>query len=131
MEKVSRKSRITKEELYNKERLILIKEIEKKVGLTDEKRGILIYDLERNEELKEYLKSKIEEIRKLYRCGTWNYFVRQHTKEGEEPSIICLLKSILKSEGYELITKRVIAERENKKKQYHMIYFIKGLNIKM
>jgi hypothetical protein len=31
--------------------------------------------------------------------------VKQHTKEGEEPSEVCLLKSIFKSEKYKLISK--------------------------
>jgi hypothetical protein len=45
-----------------------------------------------------------------------NYFVKQHTKEGEEPSEICLMKSIFKSEKYKLISKRTISERANEKK---------------
>jgi hypothetical protein len=97
--------------------------------LTEEVRGVLLYDLEHNEELKEYLKNKIPEIRKLYKCGCWNYFVKQHTKEGEEPSEICLLKSIFKSEKYKLISKRTVSERANKKKQYSQLYFFKDLNL--
>jgi hypothetical protein len=122
-------NRVSKAEKFSEERNQLIKELEKKMGLTEENRGVLLYDLEHNEELKEYLKNKIPEIRKLYKCGTWNYFVKQHTKEGEELSEIGLLKSIFKSEKYELISKRIIAERASEKKQYNVIYFFKDLNI--
>ncbi len=128
-EKQSRK-RQTKSEQYVKEREELIKELEKKIGLTDEVRGVLLYDLEHNVELKEYLKQNIPSIRKLYKCGTWNYFVKQHTKEGEEPSEICLLKSIFKSEKFELVSKMKYAKREGDRKKYSHIYFFKDLNLK-
>ena len=81
---------------------------------------------EDTEKLKEYLKSKIPEIRKLYKCGCWNYFIQKE----ERRDIIGLLKSIFKNEKYELISKRILAERENKKKQYSGIYFIKDSNVK-
>ena len=123
-EKRSR-NRPNKAERFSEEREELIKELEKKMGLTEEVRGILLYDLNRNEELKEYLKNKIPEIRKLYKCGTWNYFVKQHTKEGEEPSEIGLLKSIFKSEKYKLKPSRLVAERGGEKKQYNAILFYK------
>jgi hypothetical protein len=123
------RNRPSKEERYSEERDELLKELEKKMGLTEEVRGVLLYDLEHNKELKEYLKEKIPEIRKLYKCGTWNYFVKQHTKEGEEISEICLLKSIFKNEKYKLISKRIVAERCEEKKQYNIIYFLKDLNI--
>jgi hypothetical protein len=123
------RNRPNKAERYIKEREELIKELEKMMGLTEEVRGVLLYDLNRNEELKEYLKNKIPEIRKLYKCGTWNYFVKQHTKEGEEPSEIGLMKSIFKSEKYELVSKMKYAEREGERKKYSHIYFLKDLNL--
>ena len=122
-------NRQSKAKKFVEERESLVRELEIKMGLTEEERGVLLYDLNQNKELKEYLKNKIPEIKKIYKCGTWNFFVKQHTKKDEEPSEICLLKSIFKSENYELISKRIIAERENEKKQYSIIYFFKDLNI--
>ena len=127
-EKGSR-NRLSKAERYLKEREELIKELEEKMGLTEEVRGVLLYDLEHNNELKEYLKEKIPEIRRLYKCGTWNFFVKQHTKEGDELSEICLLKSIFKNEKYELISKMKYAERNGERKKYSHIYFFKDLNL--
>ena len=123
------RNRPSKAERFSEEREELIKELERIIGLTEEVRGVLLYDLNRNEELKEYLKNKIPEIRKLYKCGTWNYFVKQHTKEGEEPSEIGLMKSIFKSENYELVSKMKYAEREGERKKYSHIYFLKDLNL--
>lgn len=119
------RNRPSKAERFSEEREELIKELERMIGLTEEVRGVLLYDLNRNEELKEYLKNKIPEIRKLYKCGTWNYFVKQHTKEGEEPSEIGLMKSIFKSEKYKLKPSRLVAERGGEKKQYSAILFYK------
>lgn len=117
------RNRPSKAERYNGEREELIKELEKMMGLTEEVRGVLLYDLEHNEDLKEYLKNKIPEIRKLYKCGTWNYFVKQHTKEGEYPSEIGLLKSIFKSEKFELVSKMKYAERGGEKKNIVIYIF--------
>lgn len=123
------RNRLSKAERYKKEREEFILELEKKIGLTEDIRGVLLYDLEHNENLKEYLKKKIEEIKKLYKCGTWNYFVKQHTKEGEKLSEISLLKCILKSEKYKLKTSRLVAERGGTKKQYSAIFFYKEYNL--
>lgn len=95
------------------------------IGLTEEVRGVLLYDLNRNEELKEYLKKKIPEIRKLYKCGTWDYFIQKEEKR----DIVGLLKSIFKSEKYELVSKMKYAERAGERKKYSHIYFLKDLNI--
>ena len=61
----------------------------------------------------------------MYKCGSWNYFIQKEEKR----DIVGLLKSIFKSEKYELVSKRILAVRENKKKQYSGIYFFKDLNI--
>lgn len=123
------RKRPCKAERFSKEREELIEELEKMMGLTEEVRGVLLYDLEHNEKLKEYLKNKIPEIRKLYKCGTWNYFVKQHTKEGVVPSEICLLKSIFKSEKFKLKPSRLVAEKGGEKKQYSAILFYKKYDL--
>ena len=119
------RNRPSKSEIFVEEREELIKVLEKKIGLTEEKRMVLLYDLEHNNELKEYLKVKIPKIRKIYKCGCWNYFIQKEENRDE----IGLLKSIFKNEKYELITKRIVSEREGEKKQYSGIYFFKDLNL--
>ena len=112
---------------YKEEREKLVLELEKLMGLTENNRGILLYDLEHNEQLKEYLKQQIVNIKKYYKCGTWNYFVNQHTKEGEQLSEISLLKAIFMDDGYEIISRKKIKTIDNIKK--HMTNFI-FLNLK-
>ncbi len=119
------RNRPCKAERFGEERAELVKELEKMMGLTEENRGVLLYDLEHNEKLKEYLNEKIPEIRKLYKCGCWNYFIQKE----ENRDIIGLLKSIFKSEKYELVSKMKYTERDGEKKKYSHIYFFKDLNI--
>jgi hypothetical protein len=120
-----KRNRQSKAEIHSEEREELVKELEKKMGLTEEVRGVLLYDLEHNEELKEYLKTKIPEIRKLYKCGSWNYFIQKE----ENRNIIGLLKSIFKSEKYKLKPSRMMAERGGNKKQYCTILFYREYNL--
>jgi len=120
-----KRNRPSKAKRFSEERKKLIKELERMMGLTEEVRGVLLYDLNRNEELKEYLKNKIPEIRKLYKCGCWNYFIQKEEKR----DIVGLLKSIFKSEKYELVSKMKYAERGGERKKYSHIYFLKDLNI--
>ena len=120
----------TKADTYKEERKKIILELEKLMGLSETKRGVLLYDLEHNDQLKNYLKQIVPDIKKYYKCGMWNYFVNQHTKEGEEISEISLLRTIFKDEKYELISKRKSAILNNKKTNATIIYFLKNANIK-
>ena len=93
------------------------------MGITETKRGVYIYDLENNEELKKYLKNKIIDIQKFYKCCSWNYFIKFNSNSGVNE--IGLLKSIFKSEHYNLINKRVMKEFDGLKKMYSVLYFYK------
>jgi hypothetical protein len=86
---------------------------------------VLLYDLENNKELKEYLLEKMEEIRKIYKSSGWNYFAKGETKK----DTIGLLKSIFKDDKYELISKRQYKEIDGKKKQHTYLYFMKNLSL--
>jgi hypothetical protein len=120
----------TKAQQFKEERHKLILELENLMGLSGTNRGVLLYDLERNEELKKYLKEIVPEVKKIYKCGTWNYFVNQHTKEDEEISEISLLKSIFKDDKYEIISKRKKKINiDGVNKQQTNFYFLKNINL--
>lgn len=120
---VKKRNKRTKAQTFEKERKILVEELEKKVGLTENNRGITLYELEKNEELKEYLKNKIPEIQKIYRCGCWNYFTKLNTDL--KVSEISLLKSIFKNENYILLNKKANIEIEGNKQPCTKLFFIK------
>jgi hypothetical protein len=113
----------TKKEKYQRERIDFIDKLEKIIGLSETKRDILLYDLENNNELKKYLKNKISDIQKFYKCGSWNYFIKLNSKS--EVSEIALLKSIFKSEKYELFNKRILKDINGVKKMYPIYTFYK------
>lgn len=118
-----RRNRLNKSEKYQNERSIFIHELESKIGLTEQIRGILIYDLEKNEELKRYLEENIELIKRIFKHSNWNYF------RNEDADVIALLKSIFKSENYSLTSKRKLLILNNVKKQYNYIFFIKNIHM--
>ena len=51
------------------------------MGLSGTNRGVLLYDLERNEELKKYLKEIVPEVKKIYKkyicnwCMIYSYYI--------------------------------------------------------
>jgi dsDNA-binding SOS-regulon protein len=102
----------------------MIEELEKLMNLTQENRGVLLYDLNHNEELKKYLINNEELIKRIFKTGSWNYMIKT---ENRDP--IGLLKSLFRDQQYELISKMKYVERGGEKHQYTQIYFLKDLNL--
>lgn len=119
---VKTRNKKTKAQTFQNERKLFIDELEKKMGLTETNRGVLLYDLEKNEELIKFLKDKIPDIQKLYKCGSWNYFKASKSSKNNE---IGLLKSIFKNENYNIINKQISKEIEGIKKLYSILHFYK------
>jgi hypothetical protein len=105
------RNRPSKAERFGEEREKLIKELEKMIGLTEEMRGVLLYDLEHNNELK--LRELVPEIKKYYRTCSWGYFSKEEKKGMDNE--IGLLKAMYKNEGYNILTKRKTCEYDGKK----------------
>jgi hypothetical protein len=119
------RNRLKKSEKYGLEREKLINDIEKLIGLTENIKGVLLHDLENNDELKKYLEDNIELIKRIYKHSNWNYF----NKNDEEREIVSLLKSIFKSEKYQLTSKRKLMTIDGVKKQYNYIFFMKDVHL--
>lgn len=119
-----KRNKLTKAQQFKEERQNLVLELEKLMGLTESNRGILLYDLEHNEKLKDYLKEQIENIKKYYKCGTWNYFIQKE----ENRDVIGLLKSILKNENYKLLNDKKYIDKDGIKKQYTYLHIINDKN---
>jgi hypothetical protein len=117
--------RPTRIDKYKMERNNLINNLEILMNLTEKKRGILLYDLEQDILLKKYLKEKIPEIKKIFKCGCWNYFIQKEEDRNE----IGLLKSIFKNEGFKILSKRKYMDINGVKKQFNILYFYKELEL--
>ncbi len=118
------KKRSTKKEKYYNEREEIIKVLNKILGVDEKNNEIFLYDLERNEKVKKFLKNNILNIQKYYKCGTWGYFSNDPKKgSGNE---ITLLRSIYKNDDYDILSKRIMNERDGKKKSRVVLLFIKN-----
>jgi hypothetical protein len=117
--------RLTRIDKYKMERNNLINNLEVLMKLTETNRGILLYDLEQDILLKKYLKDKIPEIKKIFKCGCWNYFIQKEEDRNE----IGLLKSIFKNEGFKILSKRKYMDINGVKKQFNILYFYKELEL--
>jgi len=113
------RNRPDKKTRYHLERQNLIKELNEIIGITENNKSVLLYDIERNEKLKDKLRELVPEIKRIYKCGTWGYFKEEIKGGGNE---ITLMRSIYNDSDYEITTKQKIIERGNKKirnTQYH------------
>jgi len=120
-----KRNKLTKAQQYKEERQKIVLELEKIIGLNENNRGILLYDLENNNILKKYLKEQLENIKKYYKCGSWNFFIQKE----ENRDIIGLLKSIFKNENYKLINDKKYIEKNGIKKQYTYLHIINDIKL--
>lgn len=121
--KREKKNRSTKKELYEKEREEIIKELENKIGLTKEKRTIMLYELENNKEIQNRMKELSETIKKIYRSSNWGYYSTDEKKGmGNE---ITLLRSVFKNSGYNIESKRKTTTINKEKKIQIQLGFYK------
>ena len=119
------KSRIrsTKEKIYTEEREEIINELEERMGLTKEKRTIMLYELENNEEIRKRMRELDEKIKKIYRSSNWGYYSTDIKKGmGNE---ITLLRSVFKNSGYNIESKRKTININNEKKIQIQLGFYK------
>jgi hypothetical protein len=119
------KKRSTKKELYQMEREELIKEMNEIIGI-NENNQIFLYELERNEKIKDYLKKNMNKIRKSHKTGTWGYFSNDLSKGKDKE--IGLLRTLYLDNDYNILSKLKINNFDNVKKQYTLLIFLKNIN---
>ena len=117
------KKRSTKKELYKREREEIIEEINKIIGINDDKNEIYLYELERNDEIKEYLKNNLKRIRQYHKTVTWGYFSNEKIKGKDNE--IGLLRTLYIDNDYDILSKLKINNFEKIKKQYTLLIFYK------
>lgn len=118
------RNRRTKSDKHKAERKLLLEEIERMIGLDENNRGVSLNKLKENEELKNFLKVEIDKIKRIFKCGTWAYF-----KKREDRDEIGLLRSMFKSDKYEIISKRQYEYVGDEMRKYTCLYFIKDFDM--
>lgn len=85
--------------------------------MNEEKNYIYKYEIESNKELENYIKTNMEQIRRMWKTGLWSYF------SSEDGNILTLYKRLLSETGYKIYSKQKIVII-NEKKEKKTIYYI-------
>lgn len=115
--------RITKFDKYKIEREELLKNILELMNL-NEKNNKTLYELENNDELKKKLRESSKSVKKMYRCSSWGYYSQCEIRGKDHE--IGLLKSIMKAEGYNILSRRKTMLCDGKKTLQSELYFMKN-----
>lgn len=115
-----KKNRKNKKLFYHDERNQILNKLIQLINFNNEK-SVLLVQLKDNMELKNYLTSIVDDIKKYYRCSTWGYFV--DIKNGQIGDEITLLKAIFKDHDYKIFSKDITTEYNNVKKRYTTLFF--------
>ncbi len=115
-----KKTRKNKKLFYHDQRNIILNKLIQLINFNNQK-SILLVQLKDNLELKNYLISIVDDIKKYYRCSTWGYFV--DINNGEIGDEITLLKAIFKDHDYRIFSKDITTEYNNVKKRYTTLFF--------
>ena len=118
------KNRSTKKELYQKERNLLLKELNEIVGI-NENNQIFLHELEKNEKVKDFLMDNISKIRKYHKTGTWGYFSNDTLKG--KGNTIGLLRTLYLDNDYNILSKMKVNSFDNVRKQYTLLIFLKNI----
>lgn len=119
------RKRRTKKELFKNERDEIIKNLNELLDLNNNKNSVFYYELENNENVKEYVRNNIENIRKYFKTGTWGYFSNDPLKgQGNE---VGLIRTLYTDCDYDIISKRKVVKISGEKKQTTELYFVKGI----
>jgi hypothetical protein len=117
-----KKTRKNKKLFYHEQRNEILNKLIRLINFNDEN-SVLLAQLKDNLELKNYLISVVDDIKKYYRCSTWGYFVA--INNGEIGDEITLLKAIFKDHDYRIFSKDITNEYNNVKKRYTTLFFTK------
>lgn len=116
------RNRPSKKERYVEERNKILEDIWKLMRMNEEN-SIFLYELERNEEAKEYIRKNEEEIKKYWKCGGYGYFSND-IKKGKNNEI-GLIRAIYGDNDYNIMSKLKVNKFNDVKKQYTQLVFNK------
>lgn len=118
------RNRLTKKQQFAKEREELIKRLNNILGINDKNNTFYLYDVENSQEIKDKIKEIVEDVKKYFKCGTWNYFIA--TNGGEEAKEIGLIRAIYRDEEIILTKKEKNIERNGVKVRSVQYFLIKN-----
>lgn len=118
------RNRLSKKQQFVKERQELINRLNNILGINNKNNTFYLYDVENSQEIKDKIKDLVEDIKKYFKCGTWNYFIA--TNGGEEAREIGLIRAIYRDEEIILTKKEKNIERNGTKVRSVQYFLIKN-----
>jgi hypothetical protein len=119
----TKRIRQSKKEKYANERKELILELNNLMGISENNKEVNLHEIKNNNELKKHLEECDKKIKKYFKCGSWNYYIKKSL--GEESPIIGLIRAIYRDEDYIFTTKDKVIDIDGKKIKTTNYYVIK------
>lgn len=116
-ETVEKKKRVVrkKNDIYKENQQEVVKKLNEILGITDTNNKFILEELKRDEEKQGKILGLEEEVKKYFACHDWAYF-----KNRVNNKWLCLMRSIYRECGYELLYKLKTRNGE-KMKEYQII----------
>lgn len=105
------KNRSTKKDLYKKEQEVILNKINIILNINKDNNTIYLCDIENDQNKKKLIFDLLDEIKKVFKTGSWGFFKKEICKENH----FLLCKTIYKEMGYQIITKPIDITRNNEK----------------
>lgn len=118
-----KRNKLTKKQQFMRERNEIINELNNILGITEENKVIILYDIENSEEIKNNVKGLSTRIKKYFKSGNWNFYVKENN--GEEALIIGLIRAVYRDEGWNMTKKDILITKNNTKIRTTKYYLIK------
>jgi hypothetical protein len=117
------RNRLTKKQQFTVERQELIMELNNILGVTEDKKNIILYDVEKSEEIYNKVIELNERIKKYFKCGGWNWYIQENS--GGKAMLIGLIRALYRDEGWIMTKKESYIVRNGMKVRSVIYYLIK------
>lgn len=101
----------TKKEFYKKERQDILDKINNIIGINSNNNYIYLYDIENDNKKKESILALSDDVKKYFKMGNWAFYKDVECQNNH----VLLCKSIYKDMDYQIISKPMDIQRDNKK----------------
>ena len=113
-----------KVELFENERLEILKKIFKIIGITETNTYFSLKEIEENTTVQKEIMELVPSIKKYFNCGRWNCFIKKSLKS----PVISIIRSVLKDMGYSIEYKTKQKKLENGKTIRLTVHYINKID---
>lgn len=114
--------RSKKEDIFKNERDNFINELNILIGINENNNTAIFNEINNNITLQEFIDNNENNIKKYFRCSSWNYFIQGRNQKRE---LATLIKNIYKSQKYTIFSKSFNLKQNNKTVKATKMFFFK------